>query len=321
MSISREQRVENALRSLLERLVPQEPNEDEATADQRWDEANEVAQTYIDHGASEPNVVEDVNHAADLIKRKLLRDSTGPESATAFSNLYSRLLSQPVLDQKWAILYFLLKVADGREERAHVNGNGAVQREEQGVEVDGMQDVVEDRRVYSEAFARNGLSRVPQAQNVDGPRPPAASERAVPPRPRPSQQAEEGPTEVKAVRDKQPSESALLRDLPFTLQGLSSTNLPFSNKQSLKLPPSLPVPLISLLHILAEPSLLYRSLSEFVESSDGGIVTQSLRSAIGLELRSYLALLPSSPRLEARTSESPYKEAARRSRPDFRARA
>jgi len=53
----------------------------------------------------------------------------------------------------------------------------------------------------------------------------------------------------------------------------------------------LPVPLISLLHTLAEPSLLYRSLSDYVETPDGGLVSQSLRSAIGLELRSYLRLV------------------------------
>jgi gamma-tubulin complex component 3 len=79
--------------------------------------------------------------------------------------------------------------------------------------------------------------------------------------------------------------------LPFTLQGLSSTNLVFVDKSSLALPPALPVPLISLLHTLAEPSLLYKSLSQFVESSDGGLVAQSLRSAIGTELRAYLGLV------------------------------
>jgi len=49
--------------------------------------------------------------------------------------------------------------------------------------------------------------------------------------------------------------------------------------------------MVSLLHTLAEPSLLYRSLSEFAESSSGGLIGQSLRSAIGIELRSYLGLV------------------------------
>ncbi len=59
-------------------------------------------------------------------------------------------------------------------------------------------------------------------------------------------------------------ETALLRDLPFTLQGLSSATLPFSKETALKLPPTLPSPMISLLHTLAEPSLLYRGLGNFV---------------------------------------------------------
>lgn len=88
-----------------------------------------------------------------------------------------------------------------------------------------------------------------------------------------------------------PTEPALLRDLPFTLQGLSSTHLLFTSTATLTLPTNLPLPLISLLHTLAEPSLLYRSLSEFVQSGDEGLIGQSLRSAIGNELRSYLGLI------------------------------
>ena len=85
-----------------------------------------------------------------------------------------------------------------------------------------------------------------------------------------------------------PTEATLLRDLPFTLQGLSSTNLQFDEDGSLRLPSSLSTPMISLLHVLAEPSLLYRELSAFTGSSDGGLIGQSLRAAIEGELRTYL---------------------------------
>jgi gamma-tubulin complex component 3 len=88
-----------------------------------------------------------------------------------------------------------------------------------------------------------------------------------------------------------PTEPSLLRDLPFTLQGLSSTNLTFPSSTVLKLPSTLPVPLISLLHTLAEPSLLYRGLNDFVHSTEGGLVGQSFRSALDKELRSYLGLV------------------------------
>ncbi len=278
--------MENALNQLLERLVPQFPDEDEATADQRWEEANEIARKCVDQ-QSLTGVVDDVNHAADLIKRKLLRESTSPENATVFSNLYSRLLSQPVLGQKRAILYFLLKLSENQEySLVNAHSNGAVQH----VIVPEKQDsLYEDGPAYSEAFARNGLGRMPDDNVRETPRSFNMSERPIPTRSQP--QPEEIPAQASPDSADQPSESALLRDLPFTLQGLSSTNLSFSTKNSLKLPPSLPVPLISLLHTLAEPSLLYRSLSEFVETSEGGLVGQSLRSAIGLELRSYLGLV------------------------------
>jgi gamma-tubulin complex component 3 len=86
-------------------------------------------------------------------------------------------------------------------------------------------------------------------------------------------------------------ESGLLRDLPFNLQGLSSSDMQFMSTSTLKLPPTLPLPMVSLLNTLAEPCLLYRGLSAFVESSDGGLVSQSLRAALSNELRSYLGLV------------------------------
>lgn len=90
--------------------------------------------------------------------------------------------------------------------------------------------------------------------------------------------------------DIDPSETVILRDLPFTLQGLSSTTLPFS-KDTLKLPPTLPLPLNSLLHTLAEPSLLYRGLDAWCKTPAKGLLGQSLRAAVGTELRSYLSLI------------------------------
>ena len=86
-------------------------------------------------------------------------------------------------------------------------------------------------------------------------------------------------------------EQRLLRDLPFNLQGLSSSNLQFSSASSLKLPSNLSAPITSLLNTLAEPCLLYKGLSVFVESEEGGLVNQSLRAAIAVELRAYLSLV------------------------------
>ncbi|KAK8073637.1 hypothetical protein PG994_004536 [Apiospora phragmitis] len=88
-----------------------------------------------------------------------------------------------------------------------------------------------------------------------------------------------------------PSEPTLLRDLPYTLQGLSSATLPFGKNYTLNLPRSLATPLVSILNTLAEPSLLYRTLEDFVKTPDKGLLNQSLRAAISNELRAYLTLV------------------------------
>lgn len=229
----------------------------------------------------------------------MLPDVGGPQKSARFNNLLSRLVSQPVLDQKWRMLYFLHQLSDlpqasepsDRRERVrdpatpprHHSSNAQAPRSP----------------AFRDAFARPGLSQIP----VNGDSPIAEAARVPLPADRPersgSRRARQTNDAVKEpVGDneqtslaKRPTEPALLRDLPFTLQGLSSTNLAFSSSTAIKLPPSLPVPIVSLLHTLAEPSLLYRGLSEFVDSSEGGLVGQSFRSALGKELRSYLGLV------------------------------
>lgn len=158
---------------------------------------------------------------------------------------------------------------------------------------------VSEEEVVSSAFAAGGLKKLPAerprrntttdqdsaappAQGADGPQRKGAPARDV---------------SIKSALladnsiEFEPSEMGILRDLPFTLQGLSSTTLPFANDTVLKLPPTLPSPIISLLHTLAEPSLLYRGLAGFVKSPAKGLLGQSLRAAINNELRSYLTLV------------------------------
>ncbi|KAL1311602.1 hypothetical protein AAFC00_001715 [Neodothiora populina] len=338
---AREQRVDDALQQLICRLIPfDEEVEDEAAEEQRLEEGLLFARDTIGRDVV-PGTAEDVNHAADLIKKKLIRENDRPDKAAKFSNLYSRLLSQPVLTQKWAILYFLYRMVDAPDsigpsaepspspaeaQDSDVARAGAeAQRARSRVDETRERDRHErgysaDSPAFNAAFSRNGLPNIsrtgeekePQRKqhnplhqhqqqhqqqhqrqtSLTGARIPANS----PLRPRSVQQQQlEQRASVSSELDSTilsgPSEPQLLRDLPFTLQGLSSNNLLFAGPASLKLPPALPVPILSLLHTLAEPSLLYKSLSSFVESSDGGLVAQSLRSAIAAELRAYLGLV------------------------------
>ncbi|KAL9638987.1 MAG: hypothetical protein Q9164_001221, partial [Protoblastenia rupestris] len=270
MGDKRAQRLDDLLSSLVNNLIPILPDEDEATADDRRDEAFDLSSRIL----AEYAVISDVQHAADFIKKKLLNDNGSPDKAVRFSNLYTRLISQPVLSRKWEILHLLHHLADSNGQDGGVGSNKG-----------------HDDQTYRDAFATSGLPKLPadsgklRLPTVNGG---TLRKRSLS---RSAKQSQDNVEPVSKVSAAGPTETALLRDLPFTLQGLSTTNLSFTSHNNLELPITLPLPMISILHTLAEPSLLYRRLSDFVQSTDEGLIGQSLRSAIGNELRSYLGLI------------------------------
>jgi gamma-tubulin complex component 3 len=289
MATFNRERVEHALNELLVRIVPDDPNEDEQVVNERFDEAYNYAIDELVSAGPLP-VVPDINHMAELVDTRLSGDVQGAQKSARFNNLFSRLVSQPVLDQKWGMLYFLLELSDIPQvaEVPQPSMRGPTTPSKPHAQSVGSP-------AFRDAFARPGLSHIPVNDGS-----PKATTRPAPPMERTERRKERRTHETSKEQAadgeemstlKGPTEPALLRDLPFTLQGLSSTNLAFSSSAALKLPQTLPVPLISLLHALAEPSLLYRGLSEFVESTLGGLVGQSFRSALGKELRSYLGLV------------------------------
>lgn len=96
MGDEKSQRLDDALSSLVGQLIPTLQDEDEATVEERREDALHLARSIIDgwairiqfhklsltpsasHGS--PAVVSDVNHAADLIKKK--RESRCPKCPT-----------------------------------------------------------------------------------------------------------------------------------------------------------------------------------------------------------------------------------------------
>ncbi|KAL3453754.1 Spc98 family-domain-containing protein [Aspergillus insuetus] len=257
---------------------------------------------------------ENINNASDLIKRKLLRENASPDKAVRFSNLYSRLLTQPVLSQKWGILYLLYRLSstdstegvldEDERPRSPLMDQAKLQRmlakdqrggsglaagsDEDGPAVSSSASQMAARVERKASLRRPDLEKERDADRGSG------SER-----PRTSRHHDSGPKETGAEEQEtgnnqelaRPIESSLLRDLPFNLQGLSSSDLQFMSASTLKLPPGLPLPMVSLLNTLAEPCLLYRGLSTFVDGSGGGLSSQSLRAALANELRSYLGLV------------------------------
>jgi gamma-tubulin complex component 3 len=259
-----------------------------------------------------PAISSDVNHASDLIKRKLIHSN--PSQALRYSNLYTRLLSLPVLNQKWAILYLLYQLSDSPDpnEPLPLSPSTTVheppqQPQQQQQNERGPPRPVEkarpsrpptavptqDEEVLNDAFAPGGLKKLSgekQKRTLTEETPPTEVSESSP-----KKAARDVSLKSTLLADNsddyEPSETVLLRDLPFTLQGLSSTTLPFSKDTVLKLPVTLPPPIVSLLHSLAEPSLLYKGLASFVKSTAKGLLGQSLRAAISNELRSYLTLV------------------------------
>lgn len=202
------------------------------------------------------------------------------------------------------MLYFLYQLGDQQQEKTppgltspfkspvKKRGGRAVRDEDDEGSQSPKYRSRRERNEFAEAFAPEGLRRLPEREG--GQRDRIEEDRAVG-NITPTVQHKGVALKSALLADNgteiNPPETALLRDLPFTLQGLSSTHLPFSSESTLKLPTTLPVPIISILHTLAEPSLLYRGLSSFVQSADGGLLGQSLRAAIAGELRSYLGLV------------------------------
>ncbi|KAA8896888.1 Spc98 family-domain-containing protein [Sphaerosporella brunnea] len=279
-------RVESALSQLIDHFLPATEYEDESDAEARQDEILERVHATIERHQPTDTVM-DIQHLGDMIKKRLIRDNTSTDKAKKFSSLYTRLLTQPVLSQKWGALKFLLELSGSREEGDRITEtaapvNSSIERQEN------------DEQIFSMAFSGQGLHRLPVREvphNMGDPESRIGSQEGMPTK-----------SDLLAARGDSidPSEQVLLSALPFTLLGLSSTPLPFNtspaSKYAVSFPPSLPLPLVSLLHTLAEPSLLYKSLDDFVHGpadgvDGGGLVGQSLRSAIGNELRGYVELV------------------------------
>ncbi|KAL8305646.1 hypothetical protein RB597_003600 [Gaeumannomyces tritici] len=304
-------RIANAVDGLISHLVPADPNNPELSQE-RHAACFQIVKNILNTHGTTP-IASDANHASDLIKRKLI--STNPSQALRFSNLYTRLLSLPVLDKKWAIIYLLYQLSDSpdpseplpvsplvkRPAPPRDRGDGVRRQDDREQQPPSRPSASGDE--INDAFQPGGLRKFPPEKTRRGPEEAKAAAAAAaadaaggdamdmdPALPQRDVSLKSTLLADNSV-ELNPSETVLLRDLPFTLQGLSSATLPFAGETTLKLPATLPAPIVSLLHLLAEPSLLYRRLDVFVKSPATGLLGQSLRAAITSELRSYLSLV------------------------------
>ncbi|KAI0394080.1 Spc97/Spc98 family protein [Xylariaceae sp. FL0594] len=314
----RSKRVDLSINRLISQIVPDNPQATEDENQHRHELLFRQVKEQLERPRPPP--VADQNHASELIRRRLVQSD--PNLALRFSNLYSRLLALPILDQKWAMLYLLHQLTDSPDPNLPDPSVGAELLEPRRRRE---ADIEEYGTSLSPASSRESLRRPAPRRGAGHPvsvdsRDDLKNAKKFKPdgdSPYDSQRHALSSSEWKqnkgqaddelasskrgvAIRSKlladnysgiEPTEPVLLRDLPYTLQGVSSTTLPFGPDYSLKLPPTLPPPLIGLLHILAEPSLLCKSLQDFVKTPTKGLLDQSLRAAISDELRSYLTLV------------------------------
>ncbi|KDE80400.1 gamma-tubulin complex, DGRIP91/SPC98 component [Aspergillus oryzae 100-8] len=233
---------------------------------------------------------ENINNASDLIKRKLLRENASPDKAMRFSNLYSRLLTQPVLSQKWAILYLLYRLSslDDYDESFEEEGGSR----SPAVEPGNIQNLL-----WKGQRARQGLGPM---SDEEGPaisssasQIPARLERKASQR-RPEREIRDmgEDEELEMAQEHQryrAMSDAAARDIQMEEQRTAQPQLAPDDQQKLARPAE--NGLLRDLPFVLLPGLLYKGLSAFVESSSGGLLNQSLRAALSNELRSYLGLV------------------------------
>lgn len=95
---------------------------------------------------------------------------------------------------------------------------------------------------------------------------------------------------IRDIQGKQHTdEAAILKDIPYILQAISSQCIIFSNNTTASFKLALPAPLTQLLSLIIEAGLLYRNVSRFATTDhNDGLIRQSLRANFAEELTSYL---------------------------------
>ncbi|KMU79637.1 spindle pole body component alp6 [Coccidioides immitis RMSCC 3703] len=275
-------------------------------------------------GSVSPDVI---NNAPDMIKRKLLRENASPDKAVRFSNLYSRLLTQPVLGQKWAILYLLYRIREEDEDDAvgmrvgegvvtggnkrMADGRRSPLMENNQLDHMLLKDEPAGRKNIPESIAPDSsVSVVGREQRraamvkdaMDATRPKESERkraaedenkermqaRRYAEEPIPVPQTPKQPPQADGNDEgAPPAEPALLRDLPFCLQGFvndESSIFKYNTEATDYSSYSTP---------FRSHASYIEGLSTFAGKSEGGLIEQSLRAAIGSELRSYLGLVAS----------------------------
>ncbi|KTW25846.1 hypothetical protein T552_03119 [Pneumocystis carinii B80] len=215
----------------------------------------------------------DIVIVSDAIKKKLLRENSTSDNAIRFINLFSRLQCQDILVKKAEILQFLYSICDSSYIPAKVeNVKNSFSR------MNFYEDTTDSESFFS-AISSNFTTALSSS------RPKNSTPRSL---------LLKAPLIVSQNYDA--SESTLLKDISFILQGISSSSVRFSNEGSATISPKLPFTVASLLCHIVELGLLYKQLFTFISFSHNikksiGLIKQSFFSCLDQELSAYLNLV------------------------------
>ncbi|KAF7728906.1 Gamma-tubulin complex component 3 [Apophysomyces ossiformis] len=251
-----------------------------------------------------PSVLQDENHIANMIRRKLTRDLTDPAKATRFGHLYNKFASQSVSANKWAILYFLHLVSE-QNERSNSSAPGPSATDTPLFSSAGLQDISPQ--------LQPAISRP-----YEGTRDPLRNTRRKLTREKEplSQQAYTSPSDSslppsvqlararERLRDSSDTsapdlpESALLRDLIFIFQGIDGRYIKFDpsiDDYTMDCSVNIPQPTKDMVFHLTQLGWQYKKVHSFVQSKFGdpkmGLVGQSFCSVLQRELTDYYKLI------------------------------
>ena len=267
-SNARAERVDSGLRKLIANLLPDNPSLSEQELEeleaQREDQWHRLRPELDDTG---PSTQPDIHEVSDAIRKRLWRTRNSPEPAVRFSNIYSRLLTMPILERKGGILQLFYSLADQDEDDGEVEPPRAQALPQSPLAQPFSPFKADTARTPATATTafqrpRSSLAEASSARLNQQSAPETAPKSLrdqyagsrAETRPHTSQQIHQnsqtaaenqpGHTDDGILVNKSPSETMLLRDLPFTLQGLSTGNLAFSTGESMALPVQLPLPLV-----------------------------------------------------------------------------
>lgn len=256
---------------------------DDPTHDEQFNQAYEECARILNNNPS-PSILQDENSIANNLRRKLSQDPRDTSQASRFGHLYNKLSSQTVLRNKWAILYLLSQLSNQEE--------GTNVRESSPSSPVGLANVSASmstqqhsmRRPYEERNIRRRLASEQLPLHDGQPLPPAIQLAKA--------------REQLGYSNETLSESTLLRDLIFILQGIDGQYIKFDpaiNEYAIDQKVSISQPTRDLVYRVTELGWLYKNVQSFLKARfnnpQAGLVGQAFCYALQRELVDYYKLI------------------------------